>query len=50
MVTNGATLSKQEVSWDEALGSSLPDTSHQQRLQQTAATVAATMDAVDLAT
>ncbi len=45
MVTNGATLNKQEVSWDEALGGPLPDTSHQQRLQQTVATVAATMDA-----
>ena len=45
MVTNGATLNKQEVSWEEALGGPLPDTSHQQRLQQTAATVAATMDA-----
>ena len=45
MVTNGTTLNKQEVSWDDALGGTLPDTSHQQRLQQTVATVAATMDA-----
>ncbi len=45
MVTNGETLNKQEVSWNEALGGTLPDTSHQQRLQQTVATVAATMAA-----
>ncbi len=34
-----------EISMDDMLAGALPDTSHQQRLQQTVATVAATMDA-----